>query len=57
MALSIIPGAPDSAAKAFADLKANLDEEKVTRVTTQIEVDVLTQVVWALKISANRFAS
>jgi hypothetical protein len=57
MALSIIPGAPDSAAKAFADLKANLNEEKVTRVTTQIEVDVLTQVVWALKISADRFAS
>jgi hypothetical protein len=28
MALGIIPGDPDSAAKAFVDLKAYLDEEK-----------------------------
>jgi hypothetical protein len=28
MALSIIPGALDSAATAFADLKVDLDEEK-----------------------------
>jgi hypothetical protein len=28
MALGIIPGDPDSAAKAFVDLKADLDEEK-----------------------------
>jgi hypothetical protein len=28
MALSIIPGALDSASKALTDLKANLDEEK-----------------------------
>jgi hypothetical protein len=35
MALSIIPSAPDSASKAFADLEANLDEEKATRLTAQ----------------------
>jgi hypothetical protein len=29
MALGIIPGAPDSVAKAFTDLKADLDEEKI----------------------------
>jgi hypothetical protein len=28
MALGIIPGDPDSAAKAFANLKAKLDKEK-----------------------------
>jgi hypothetical protein len=28
MALGIIPGDPDSAAKAFVDLKVDLDEEK-----------------------------
>jgi hypothetical protein len=30
MALGIIPGASDSKTKAFADLKADLDEEKAT---------------------------
>jgi hypothetical protein len=28
MALGIIPGAPDSAVKAFTNLKADLDKEK-----------------------------
>jgi hypothetical protein len=32
MALGVIPSAPGSEAKAFADLKADLDEEKATRV-------------------------
>jgi Ni,Fe-hydrogenase III component G len=57
MALDIIPSAPDSAAKAFADLKVDLDEEKASRLTTQIEVDVLTRVVRDLKISTDRFAN
>jgi hypothetical protein len=57
MALGIIPGAPDSAAKAFADLKVDLDEEKAARLISQIDVDVLSWVVRDLKISANRFAS
>jgi chromosome segregation ATPase len=29
MALGIVPGNPDSATKAFADLKTELDNEKV----------------------------
>jgi hypothetical protein len=32
MALGIIPSDSNSAAKAFADLKADLDEEKVARL-------------------------
>jgi hypothetical protein len=32
MALGIILGDPNSAAKAFADLKAELDEEKAARL-------------------------
>jgi hypothetical protein len=57
MALSIIPGAPGSAAKAFVELKADLDEQKAARLTTQIEVDMLTRAVRDLKISADRFAT
>jgi hypothetical protein len=57
VALDIIPGASDSAAKAFIDLKVDLDEEKAARLTAQIEVDVLSRVVRDLKISADRFAS
>jgi hypothetical protein len=57
MVLGIIPGAPDSAAKGFVALKVDLDEEKATRVTAQIEVVVLTRAVRDLKISADRFAS
>jgi hypothetical protein len=30
MALDIIPGGPDLVSKDFADLKANLDQEKAT---------------------------
>jgi hypothetical protein len=57
MAFGIIPGALDSIAKAFVDLKADLDEEKAARLATQIKVDVLTWTVIDLKISADRFAS
>jgi hypothetical protein len=31
MALGIIPGDPNSAAKAFADLKIELDKEKIAQ--------------------------
>jgi hypothetical protein len=44
MALGVIPSAPDSEAKAFSNLKANLDEEKAASVVAQIEADVLS---WA----------
>jgi hypothetical protein len=56
MALGVIPGAPSSKAKAFVDLEADLDEKKVTRVTAQIEADVLSRVVRDLKFFADMFA-
>jgi hypothetical protein len=39
--LGIISCDPDSAAKAFADLKIELDKEKTARKAAQIEVDTL----------------
>jgi predicted nucleic acid-binding Zn-ribbon protein len=57
LALGIIPGAPDSEAKALANLKVDLDEEKAARVTAQVEVDVLSRAVHDLKVSADRFAT
>jgi predicted nucleic acid-binding Zn-ribbon protein len=57
MALGIIPGALDSAAKAFADLKVDLDEEKVARLIAQIEANVLSRAVRDLKISTDKIAS
>jgi predicted nucleic acid-binding Zn-ribbon protein len=57
MALGIIPGDPDSATKAFADLKTELDKEKANQKTAQIEADTLTQAVKDLKISADKFAT
>jgi chromosome segregation ATPase len=57
MALGVILGAPGSEAKAFTNLKADLDEEKAARVIAQIETDMLSQAVRDLKISADRFAT
>jgi hypothetical protein len=57
MALGIIPSAPGSKAKAFTDLKADLDEEKAAQVTAQTEVDLLSRAIRDLKISTNRFAT
>jgi hypothetical protein len=57
VALGIVPDDPDSAAKAFVDLKTELDKEKAARIATQIEIDVLTRAVKDLKISADRFAT
>jgi predicted nucleic acid-binding Zn-ribbon protein len=57
MTLGIIPGAPGLEAKAFANPKADLDEEKVARVTAQVEVDVLSRAVHDLNDSADRFAT
>jgi hypothetical protein len=45
MALGIHLGAPSSEAKAFADLEADLDEEKAALVPAQIEADMLPQAV------------
>jgi hypothetical protein len=57
MALGIIPSELDSAAKAFVDLKTELDKEMAARIIGQIEIDVLTWVVKDLKISTDRFAT
>jgi hypothetical protein len=57
MALGIVPSNLDSATKAFADLKAELDKEKATKKVAQIEVDTLARVVKDLQISADKFAA
>jgi hypothetical protein len=57
MALGIVPGNPDSTAKAFTDLKIELDKEKAAQIAGQIKIDVLTRAVKDLKISADRFAA
>jgi hypothetical protein len=57
MALGIVPGDPDLATKAFADLKAELDKEKASRIAGQLEIDVLTRAVKDLKIFTNMFAT
>jgi hypothetical protein len=56
-ALGIVPDDPDSATKAFADLKIELDKEKATWKVAQIEVDMLARAVKDLKISADKFAA
>jgi hypothetical protein len=57
MALGIVPGDPDSAAKAFVDQKTELDKENIVRIAAQIEIDVLTRAVKDLKISVDRFTA
>jgi hypothetical protein len=57
MALGIVPGDPDSATKAFVDLKTELDIEKAAQKATQIEVDVLSRAVKNLKIWAIKFTA
>jgi hypothetical protein len=57
MALGIIPSDPDSATRAFADLKIELDKEKTAWKAAQIEVDTLAQAVIDLKISTDKFAT
>jgi hypothetical protein len=57
MALGVVPGDPDSATKAFVDLKTKLDKERDARIAGQVEIDVQTRVVQDLKISADRFAA
>jgi phage-related tail protein len=55
MALGIVPSDLDSAAKAFADLKAELEKEKVAWEMAHVEVDTLTRAVKDLKISTDKF--
>jgi hypothetical protein len=55
MALGNVFGHPDSATKAFANLKTEVDNEKAALKAAQIEVDTLALVVKDLKIYADRF--
>jgi hypothetical protein len=57
IALGIVPGDTDSTTKAFADLKTELDNEKVVSKAAQIEVDTLSRAVKDLKISADKFTA
>jgi carboxylesterase type B len=57
MGLGIIPGDPDSVAKAFATLKTELDKKKTIRKAAQIEADTLAWAVKNLTISADKFAT
>jgi archaellum component FlaC len=57
MALGIVPGDSDSATKAFADLKTELDKEKDVRKAAWIEVDMLARAVKDLMILAEQFAA
>jgi predicted nucleic acid-binding Zn-ribbon protein len=57
MALGVIPSDPDLAAKAFADLKAELDKEKAVWEIAWTEVDTLTFAVKDLKISTGKFTT
>jgi hypothetical protein len=57
MALGIIPGDPDSAAKAFADTKTELDNEKTAEKAAQIDAKTLAWTVKDLNISAHKFAA
>jgi hypothetical protein len=57
IALGIVPGDIDSATKAFADLKTELDNEKAVSKAAQIEVDTLSRAVKDLKISADKFTA
>jgi hypothetical protein len=54
MTLGVVPGDLDSVTKAFADLRAEL-EEKAAQEIAQTEVDTLTRVVKDLRISTDRF--
>jgi chromosome segregation ATPase len=57
MALGVVPGDPDSAAKVIADLKAELDKEKAAQTIAHVEVDTLTRPIKDFKTSSNKFAA
>jgi hypothetical protein len=57
MSLGIVLSDPDSTAKAFIDLKTELDKEKAAQIIAWIEIDVLTRAVKDLKLSADRFVA
>jgi chromosome segregation ATPase len=56
MALGVAPGDPNSTAKAYADLKVEMDKEKAVRKTTHIEIATLPRAVKDLQITTDKFA-
>jgi hypothetical protein len=57
MALGIVPGDLDTTAKAFANMKVELEREKAAPEMAHAEVDTLTQAVKDLKIFADKFTA
>jgi hypothetical protein len=57
MTLGVDPGDLDSATKAFADLKVELEKEKAARATAWIDIDTLTHAVEGLKLYADNFST
>jgi chromosome segregation ATPase len=57
MALGIVLGDLDSTTKAFADMKVELERENAAQEMALAEVEVLTQAVKNLKISADKFVT
>jgi chromosome segregation ATPase len=57
MFLGIVPGDLDSAAKAFVDLKAELEKENAAREMAHAKVDMLTRAVKDLQISVDKFTA
>jgi hypothetical protein len=57
MDLGIIVGASDLASKAFANMKADLDEEDATWLAAPVKVDVLSRAIKDQKIFADRFTT
>jgi uncharacterized coiled-coil protein SlyX len=57
MALGIVPGDLDTTAKAFANMKVELEREKAAQEMAHAEVDTLTQAVKDLKIFADKFTA
>jgi hypothetical protein len=57
MDLGLVLGDPNSATKAFANLKVQLEKEKAARESAQIEVDTLTRAIKSLKTLADNFSA
>jgi hypothetical protein len=57
MALGIVPGDLDTTAKAFANMKVELEREKAAQEMAHAEVDTSTQAVKDLKIFADKFTA
>jgi hypothetical protein len=57
MTHDIVLSDPNSTAKAFTDLKAELEKEKAGQEMAQTKIDTLAWAVKSIKISADNFAA